>query len=126
MKGRVCKVKISRIPKSKELSFFNTGVKWVEKLDTTYDIKTETVITGYNTYNKQKSRRVLSSIDTSVVPVVERTERVRSTSSLNGTNVSWINFKLPDNYHYPNIFLPYKSTETIGFVATEFLLTIFF
>lgn len=114
LKGRVCKVKISRIPKSKELAFFNTGVKWVEKLDTTYDIKTETVITGYNTYNRQKSRRVLSSIDTSIVSVVDRTERVHSTSSLSGTNVSWINFKLPDNYNYPNIFLPYKSTETIS------------
>ena len=59
-KGRICKVKISRIPKSKELMSFNSGIKWVEKFDTTYDIKTETVITGYNTYNREKSRRVFN------------------------------------------------------------------
>lgn len=113
MKSRVCRIKIQRIPKNQETLDFNTGIKWVEKFDTTYDVKTETVTTGYNTVNKQKSKRVLASIDTSIVSVTDRVERVHSTTNGNG-NVSMITFQLPENTFSPNIFIPYSSTETIS------------
>ena len=113
MKGRVCRIKIQRIPKNPETLDFNTGIKWVEKFDTTYDVKTETVTTGYNTVNKQKSKRVLASIDTSTVSLTDRVERVHSTTNGNG-NVSMVTFQLPENTFSPNIFIPYSSTETVS------------
>ena len=111
LKGRICKVKIQRIPKTKELTDFNTGIKWVEQFDTTYDVKTETVITGYNTINVQKSKKVLASIDTSVVSVLDRVERVNSKSNLTGSSTAWVSFQLPDNVSSPNIFNPYRTSQ---------------
>lgn len=115
MKGRVCRIKIQRIPKSAETLDFNTGIRWVEKFDTTYDIKTETVTTGYNTLTKQKSRRVLATVDTNIVQVLDRVERVHSTTNANG-NVQLIPFQLPEESYSPNIFKPYKATETVSWV----------
>ena len=111
LKGRLCKIKIQRIPKTPELADFNTGIKWVEQMDTTYDVKTETVITGYNTINVQKSRKVLASIDTNVTSVIDRVERVNSKSNLTGSSVAWVNFQLPDNTYSPNFFNPYRTTH---------------
>ena len=111
LKGRICKVKIQRIPKTKELIDFNTGIKWVEQFDTTYDVKTETVITGYNTIDKQKSKKVLASIDTNIVTVLDRVERVNSKSNLTGSSVTFVNFQLPENTSSPNIFNPYRTTQ---------------
>jgi hypothetical protein len=113
--GRVCKMKIQRIPKRKETIDFNTGVKIVEKFDTTYDIKTETVITGYNIIKKQKTRRVLTKVDTSFAEVLNRTERVHSITS-GRSNIQLINFKLPENIYSPHIFKPYRATETVSWV----------
>ena len=113
MKGRVCKIKIQRIPKSPETMNFNTSIKWIEKYDTTYEIKNETVTIGHDTINKQKSKKVLVSTDTSIVTVTDRVERVHSISNANG-NVSMVTFQLPENSYSPNIFKPYKSTETIS------------
>lgn len=113
MKSRVCKIKIQRIPKSHETMNFNTGIKWIEKYDTTYEIKNETIIVRHDTINKQKSKRVLVSTDTNVVTVTDRVERVHSISNANG-NVSMVTFQLPENSYSPNIFKPYKSTETIS------------
>ncbi len=114
LKGRVCKVKIQRIPKTEETLNFNSGVKWVEQLDTTYDIKTETVITGYNKTNRQKSKKILASIDTNVVTIVDRLERVNSTSKLGGSSIAYVNIQLPDNSYSPNVFNPYRKTEVIS------------
>lgn len=113
MKGRVCRIKIQRIPKSLETVNFNTGIKWTEKYDTTFTIKSETVITGYSSVDRQKSRKVLYSTDTNIVQVIDRVERVHSSSNANG-NVSFVSFQLPVNTYYPNAFNPYKSTETVS------------
>lgn len=111
---RICKIKISRIPDSIEKSDFNTGVKWVEKFDTTYSVKSEDIIIGYKTINKQKSRRVLISTDTSVVTILDRIERVHSMTNMSNSNISYVNIQLPYNTYSPNQFLPYKSTEVLS------------
>ena len=113
MKGRVCRIKIQRIPKSPETLNFNTGIKWVEKFDTTYDVKTETVTTGYNTIAKQKTRRVLATVDTGIVQILDRVERVHSTTNVN-SNVQLVTFQLPEDSYSPHIFKPYKATETVS------------
>ncbi len=111
LKGRICKIQIQRIPKKQELIDFNTGVKWVEKFDTTYSIKTETVVVGYNKINVQKSEKVLASIDTSVVSVLDRIERVNSKSNMTGNSVAFVGIQLPENTATPNVFNPYRTTQ---------------
>ncbi len=111
LKGRVCAIKIQRIPKNAALVNFNTGIKWVEKLDTTYELKTETV---YNSGDKQEVRKKLVSVDTAVVSVIDRTERVSSMSKLGNSNVQYISVKLPQNTYYPDANNPYQKTEVVS------------
>lgn len=118
---RVCRISIKRVPKLGESLNFNTGVDWVEKFDTTYEIKTENVVTGYNTVNKQRAKRVLVSVDTNIVSVVDRRERVHSSTNLENSNTSYITVNIPKNQYYPNEFLPYQSTEVISCAYSLFV-----
>jgi hypothetical protein len=121
-KGRLCQIKIQRIPASEETIDFNTGIEWMEKADTTFKIKTQNVITGYNTYDVQKSRKVLDSKTYEVVEILNTKEQVHSQTYLNGPNVNWVNFQLPKATYYPNQINPYKVTKTVSWayaIATE-------
>ena len=111
LKGRVCSIKIKRIPRNVATGNFNTAVKWVEKLDTTYELKTETV---YNSSENQGVRKKLVRIDTNVVSVIDRTERVSSMSKLGDSNVQYISVKLPQNTYYPDETNPYQKTEVVS------------
>jgi hypothetical protein len=109
LKGRVCAIKIQRIPKNTASIYFNTGIKWIEKMDTTYELKTETV---YNSPEKQLVRKRLTNIDTNIVSIIDRTERVASMSKLGSTNAQYISFKLPQNqYLADNTF---QQTEVVS------------
>jgi hypothetical protein len=107
LKGRVCAIKIQRIPKNAAAVAFNTGVKWVEKMDTTYELKTEMVV---NSPEKQMMRKVLRSVDTTIASVLDRTERVSSLSKLGSSNAQYINIKLPQN-QYLSDANPLQQTE---------------
>lgn len=111
LKGRICAIKIQRIPKNAASVNFNTDIKWVEKLDTTYELKTETV---YNSSDKQEVRKRLVSVDTNVVSVIDRTERVSSMSKLGNSNSQYISVKLPLNTYYPDTNNPYLKTEVVS------------
>jgi hypothetical protein len=114
LKGKVCKIKIQRQLASGSRPDFNTSVKWVEKTDTTYNVYTKKVVTGYREYEVQKTRRVLAKVDTSVVPVVNRVERVHSKMNMDRPNYSLINFSLPTNVAEPNLLFPYRTTELVS------------
>jgi hypothetical protein len=116
MKERVCSIKIQRIPKSLETADFNTGVSWIEKTDTVYSFKTETVVSGYEDVNKEKSRRVLDKVDTSFIILVDRVERVHSMTNLSSNNYSDFTFELPANKYYPSEILPLSSSVTVAWV----------
>ncbi len=96
LKGRVCAIKIQRIPKNRDLIDFNTGIKWVEKMDTTYELKTEITT---NSPEKQMTRKRLTRVDTNIVSIIDRTERVASMSKLGSSNAQYISFKLPQNQY---------------------------
>ncbi|HYG53201.1 MAG TPA: hypothetical protein VD905_20015 [Flavobacteriales bacterium] len=55
--GRVCKVKIQRIPASEATKKFTTTTKWIEKQDTTWTSFTKDIIIGYDTVYEQKSKK---------------------------------------------------------------------
>ncbi|RZK45368.1 MAG: hypothetical protein EOO61_00100 [Hymenobacter sp.] len=114
LKGKVCKIKIQRQLAAGGKPEFNTAVKWIEKTDTTYNVYTKKVVTGQREYEVQKTRRVLAKVDTSVISLVNRVERVHSKTNMDHPNFSLINFSLPTNVAEPNIFLPYRTTEVVS------------
>ncbi|MCW3092122.1 MAG: hypothetical protein JWP81_3191 [Ferruginibacter sp.] len=79
--SRTIKIKIQRISRSEKTKFFNTNVKWVNKVDTTFQAK-------QNIY-------VISS-DTSFVEVINSKVRVHSQSNGN-PNKTIVDFTLPAN-----------------------------
>lgn len=80
--GRTINVKIQRIPKSESTKFFNTNIKWVNKVDTTYAARE-------NTY--------LISSDTSMVDVIDSKVRVHSQTNLDNPNKTIVDFIIPKN-----------------------------
>ncbi len=49
MSGRICQIRIQRIPLSEETRNFNTQVTWETKQETTYNTYTKDVVVGYDT-----------------------------------------------------------------------------
>lgn len=82
LSGRIVNIKIQRIPESEKTEQFNTNVRWVNSIDTTYSAKE-------NTY--------LASSDTSIVPVLNSTIQVHSKTNMDSPNKIFINFTIPAN-----------------------------
>lgn len=81
MSGRICKVKIQRIPADESTKNFNTSVYWKTVYDTTYTTVQE---------------KYLISKDTVVHNITDRVAKVHSTTNVNG-NKTTFNFTLPAN-----------------------------
>jgi hypothetical protein len=97
--GRVCKIKIQRIPAGDATKLFNSTVTWTTKQETTYNTYTKDVIAGYDTVYQQKVRKKLvSSVQTEEM-IMDKSQRVHSTTNSNG-NKTFIHFSLPDNQLY--------------------------
>ena len=62
--GRVCKIKIQRIPKSEDLVSFDTNWEWKTVYDTTYVPYTQDSIVGYDTTYIPYTRNELIRTDT--------------------------------------------------------------
>jgi hypothetical protein len=80
--GRICRVKIQRIPASPATANFNTNVLWRTVYDTTYHTEQETY---------------LVKSDTIVRTVMDRNEKVDYALLNPGSNVSYVRFVLPEN-----------------------------
>ncbi|MBN8856739.1 MAG: hypothetical protein J0H29_00040 [Sphingobacteriales bacterium] len=106
--GRVCKIKIQRIPASEETRNFNPTVTWETKQETTYNTYTKDVIVGYDTTYIQKTKRVLVSTEQKEDLIVDKPQRVHSTSNGKGSKTALF-FTLPQN----QISL-YKTTKVIS------------
>lgn len=114
MKKSVCRLKIERLPASPAAAAFNPAVRWVERLDTTYEVQSETLVQKDEAKEVQQRRRVLAKVDTSVTTILEKVERVHSWSRLGTSNVSYIAFELPKNRYEPNAQEPYSATEVVS------------
>ena len=115
-KKRICKIHIARISANNRNKDFNTSVKWINKYDTSYSVKVENVIVGYKNVNKRRSKRILTSIDTNIRTILDRVERIHSSTNIDGSNVSYLEIQLPNNSYTPNKYLPYESTEVQSWV----------
>jgi hypothetical protein len=112
--GRVCKIKIQRIPISTATVNFNTTVNWINKQDTAWNTFTKDVIIGYDSTYVQKSKKVLVKVDTIVTPLFDKMLRVHSETAMGKSQYTYADVELPNNTVYPSQFNPYKSTEVIA------------
>ena len=80
--NKVCRVKILRIPGSEATVGFDTSVKWKIRLDSVYTTK---------------RAKELVQVDTTVINIVDRIERVHSYLKLGSSNTSSFNINLPQN-----------------------------
>lgn len=79
---KICRAQILRVPSSAETKNFDTSIKWKVRLDSSYVTK----------YVKE-----LVSVDTVVVSVADRVERVHSQTNLSNSNITRFNLNLPQN-----------------------------
>lgn len=96
--GKVCNLKISRIPKDQSTERFNTGWKWEVLYDTTYTHYEEDSLTGYDTMHYTESVKEVTSGELSEVILEERTEEIRSYGIINHDNPrTFVEINLPRN-----------------------------
>ena len=81
LSGRICKMKIQRIPASDETKNFNTSVYWKTVYDTTYTTIQE---------------KYLIRVDTTILNITDQVAKVHSQSNINN-NKTTFNFTLPSN-----------------------------
>jgi hypothetical protein len=79
---RVVNIKIQRIPRDASTRAFNTGVKWVDKVDTSY---------------RNQETDYHFKADTSFVEVFNSTVKVNARSSADNTHRTLVEFSLPAN-----------------------------
>lgn len=98
LKNRHCSLHIARKPSQKGRGLnFNTSVKWRTMVDTVWPVGTPKKLIGHKTQASYKTERVLSKIDTLILPILERTERVDSRKNIIGNNgLTEVKFNLPN------------------------------
>lgn len=113
---RKCRVQIRRIPGQERYAMFNTGVRWVEKVDTVYKSGGKE-ISGYQSQTIEQERKVLVKADTQAVTLLERTERIYArTGVFYGDNATQLQFTLPNNRYIPSTSDPDQTSEVISWV----------
>ena len=95
--GRICKIKIQRIPASEDTKNFNSTVTWKNKQETTYKTFTKDVIVGYEDVYTQKTKRELVKTELSEDMFLDKSERVHSINNLDYKNLKYIQVNLPQN-----------------------------
>lgn len=100
--GRICKVKVERIPSNDKTKNFNTTVNWIEKQETTYNTYTKDVTVGYETKYETKVIKELVKVDTLLTQLFDKNLRVHSETAIGKTQYTYANVELPKNTYFPN------------------------
>ncbi len=96
--GKVCNLKISRIPKDQSTERFNTGWKWEVIYDTTYTHYEEDSLTRYDTMHYVETVKEVTTRELSEVILEEKTEEIRSYGIISHDNPrTFVEIVLPQN-----------------------------
>lgn len=106
--GRICKIKIQRIPAAETTKSFITNVNWITKQDTTWNVYTKDVVIGYDTVKVPKTKKELVKTEQKEELIFDKVQRVHSETNENGNKTSLF-FTLPKN-----IDTPYKNQKVIA------------
>ncbi len=108
LSGKICKIKIQRIPVSEETKNFDPSVTWETKQETTYNTYVKEVITSYDTTYSQKTEKVLIRTEQKEELIFDKKQRVNPKLSNSG-NKTELFFTLPQNQT-----TAYKTTKVIS------------
>ncbi len=104
--GRICKVKIQRIPKTEDLISFNTNWEWKTLYDTTYVPYTQDSLVGYDTLRFKEKVKELIKKENIDEMILDKTQRVHSYWNEN-SSYTYLKVDLPQNkiepYHEEKI-----------------------
>ncbi len=106
--GRICKIKIQRIPSNEITKNFKTNIVWKTKQDTTWNSYAKEVLIGYDTLSTNKIRKELVKTETIEELVMDKTQRVHSRTNEHGNKTS-VFFTLPQNQVSENQITTVKS-----------------
>lgn len=96
--GKVCNLKISRIPKDQSTERFNTGWKWEVLSDTTYTHYKKDSLIGYDTLHYVETVKEVTSKELSEVILEDRTEEIHSIGWIDHDDPrTYVEFSLPQN-----------------------------
>lgn len=110
MAGRICRIKIQRIPKSEDLVSFNTNWEWKTLYDTTYVPYTEDSLVGYDTLHYKEKVKELVKTELIDDIVIDKNERVGDKSFITPRNsYSYLSFTFPQDKKEP-----YRVEKTIA------------
>lgn len=98
-RDKICKVRIQRIPASSKTRSFQTAVRWVEQYDTIF-LKNKPARIEIQTVERRV--RKLIKVDTAVVNLIDKKERVASRGNLTQEANSGIKVSLPQNTEAPD------------------------
>lgn len=112
--GRVCKIRIMRVPASDITKNFNSTVTWVVRQDTTWNTFTKDVVIGYDTINVSRTQKELVRVDTVITQLFDKMLRVHSATAFGKSQYTTIQVDLPKNEYYPNVFDPYRTKEVLA------------
>lgn len=108
LSGRVCRIKIQRIPQDENSINFDTSVKWVSIQDTTWNSYTKEIQVGYDTLFITKKKKVIDVVEKNEEILLDKTERIHSKTNRDG-NIGSVFFRLPQNQ-----VSPYESKKVIA------------
>jgi len=106
--GRICKIRIRRIPAGDQTNAFNTNVTWVQQQDTTWNTYTKEVIAGYDTTYRQIEKKELVKTEQKEVLLLDKNEQVHTELNSAGNKAS-VFFALPSPESSP-----YKTSKVIA------------
>ena len=95
--GRICKIKIQRIPANENTINFNTNIKWITKQDTTWNTYTKNVIVGYDTTYVDVTNLELTKVEQKEELLFDKTQRVNSQTNIDNPNKCILPVELPQN-----------------------------
>ena len=108
LSGRVCRIKIQRIPKSIDLIPFNTNWEWETRHDTTYVPFAQDSLVGYDTLRYKEMVKELVSIRKVDEMIIDKNQRVHSYLNQNSSS-TYLRVDLPSSRNEP-----YKEEKVIA------------
>ena len=106
--GRICNIKIQRIPASDKTKGFNSAVTWETKQETTYNNYTKDVLVGYDTTYIPRKKIELVKTEIREEAIFDKLQRVHSISN-GSSNRTSLYFTLPINQ-----LTTYKTTKVVS------------
>jgi hypothetical protein len=94
--GRICKVKIQRIPKTVDQITFNTNWEWKTLYDTTYVAYTQDSLVGYDTLKYKENVKELITTESIDEMILDKTQKVHSYMNDN-SSYTYLRVDLPQN-----------------------------